>query len=289
MAGGNERLIIVTGLSGSGKTIALHALEDLGYYCIDNLPIVLLVEFARHLQDSAQAIYEKVAVGIDARNPAESLSTFPEMLALLWGVGFNPELIFIQTDDEVLIKRFSETRRRHPLSTGSTSLPAAIRKERSLLEPLSEQADLRIDTSHTYIHQLRDLIRERVARRERATLSLQFTSFGYKHGIPPDADFVFDVRCLPNPYWETHLRQLTGQHELVAEFLEAQPKVAEMITELMGFLDDWVPPFEADNRSYLTVAIGCTGGHHRSVYVVERLAAHFRGRGKDVLITHRDI
>jgi UPF0042 nucleotide-binding protein len=284
-----QRLIVVTGLSGGGKTSALHALEDLGFFCIDNLPIALLLNFAQHVQEDPQSRYERVAVGIDARNPAESLASFPDTLSKLKKSGVTTELIFMESDDSVLIKRYSETRRKHPLSTSDLSLAAAIKRERKLLEPMLVAADMRLDTTHTYIHQLRELVWERIGRRSKSGLSLQFMSFGYKYGVPPDADFVFDVRCLPNPYWEAHLRQLVGSDQPVADYLEAQPKVRELVTQLTGFLDVWIPLFEADNRAYLTVAVGCTGGHHRSVYMVERLGGHFRKQYKDVLITHRDI
>jgi UPF0042 nucleotide-binding protein len=284
-----QRLIVVTGLSGGGKTIALHALEDLGFYCIDNLPIALLLNFAQHVQENPQSRYERVAVGIDARNPADSLASFPDTLNKLKKSGVAAELIFMESDDSVLIKRYSETRRKHPLSTSDTSLAAAIKRERKLLEPMLVAADMRLDTTHTYIHQLRELVWERIGRRSKSGLSVQFMSFGYKYGIPPDADFVFDVRCLPNPYWEAHLRQLIGSDQPVADYLEAQPKVRELVSQITGFLDVWIPLFEADNRAYLTVAVGCTGGHHRSVYMAERLGGHFRKHYKDVLITHRDI
>lgn len=286
---GTRRLIILSGLSGAGKTVALHALEDLGFYCIDNLPVGLLGDFARQIIDSDHPAYREVAVGIDARNPPESLSHFPQVLQNLRGMGLWPELVFISASDDMLIKRFSETRRKHPLSSRGVPLPSAIRMERELLGPLAETADLRVDTSLTYLHQLRDLVRSRVARRPRAQLSLQFMSFGYKHGVPPDTDFAFDVRCLPNPHWEAHLRHLDGRDPQVAEFLESQPRVKEMSDSITAFLELWIPQFEADNRSYLTVALGCTGGHHRSVYLVERLAAHFQAKGLNVLASHRDI
>lgn len=288
MASVSKRFIVVTGLSGAGKSVALNALEDLGYYCIDNLPIGLLSEFARRSRETSHPLYRRVAVGIDARNPADDLSRFPEILNEL-GVGdLTLELIFIEANDDALIKRFSETRRKHPLSRDNVSLRDAIGRERELLDPLSEDADLRIDTSHSHVHELLDLIRKRVANRPVATLSLQFVSFAFKHGVPRDADFVFDVRCLPNPYWEPSLRDHSGRDQIVIEYLERAPVVAEMAADLSNFMDGWIPKFEEENRSYLTVAFGCTGGHHRSVYMAERLAAHFRALGKNVLVTHRD-
>lgn len=287
--GASKRLTIVSGLSGAGKTVALHALEDLGYYCIDNLPVGFLTEFARLVAGSDLPLYRQVAVGIDARNPAEALSGFPAVLARLRCEALTPELVFIEADDDVLIKRFSETRRRHPLSTGSIGLRDAIAAERALLEPIAEVADLRIDTSHTYIHQLRDMVRSRVARREPGVMSVQFVSFGFKNGVPPDCDFVFDLRCLPNPHWQASLRDHTGQDPEVIAFLESAPRVADMLGDICALLERWIPCFEAENRSYLTIAVGCTGGRHRSVYMAERLAAHFRARRSAVLVSHRDM
>lgn len=284
-----RRLIIITGLSGAGKSVALHALEDLGYYCIDNLPIGLLPEFMRQGKETERALYQKVAVGIDARNPAEDLSRFPELLRELASDGPKPELVFIEASDDTLIERFSETRRKHPLSSGKVSLFDAICEERRLLAPLCEHADLRIDTSQAHVHKLRSLIRERVARRENQTLSLQITSFGFKHGVPPEADFVFDLRCLPNPYWDANLRGQSGHDPAVVDFLDRSELVQEMVRDLSEFLDNWIPRFEAENRSYLTIALGCTGGNHRSVYAAERLAAYYRARAKAVLVEHRDL
>lgn len=283
------KLIIVSGLSGSGKSSALHTLEDLGFYCIDNLPLTLLYQFARQMTRRREAVYQNLAVGIDARNLEEDLQRFPKILKRLRASGFDCELFFFGADDAVLLKRFSETRRKHPLTRSGVSLAEAVRLERQLLEPISMRADMHFDTSRTNIHQLRDLIRERVVGRREGKMSLLFESFGYKHGVPSDADFVFDVRCLPNPHWEPHLRSLTGRDESVQEFLRGQPAVTQMQEDLKAFLSRWIPRFEADNRSYLTVAVGCTGGQHRSVYMVEQLAAHFRYRQEYVLTRHRDL
>lgn len=285
----SKRFIIVSGLSGSGKSVALHALEDMGYYCIDNLPIGLLSEFLRQSRETDRSVYEKVAVGIDARNPADDLSRFPELLRDLNIDGATPELLFVEAADDVLITRFSETRRRHPLSSSENSLPDAIAKERGLLAPLSECADLRIDTSRLHVHKLRSLIRDRVAPRSTGTLSLQILSFGFKHGLPPDADFLFDVRCLPNPYWQPHLRDHSGKDPEVMAFLQGFPMVEEMVSDLGQFLDKWIGRFEAENRSYLTIAIGCTGGHHRSVFIVERLFERFQSQRERVSRRHRDV
>lgn len=285
----DKRLIIVTGMSGGGKSIVLNALEDLGFYCIDNLPVNLVKEFVKQVREDGGQNYTKVAVGIDARNPAEDLSHFPEVMADLKESGFGFELVYIEADDNILIKRYSETRRRHPLSNDQLSLGDAIVHERMLLEPLLDNASLRIDTSHTNIHQLRDFVRERVARRLSGTLSIHVMSFGFKYGTPPEADFQFDVRCLPNPYWDTSLRDYTGRDEPVIEFLERHPEVKSACEELEQFLDLWVPRYENHDRSYLTIAIGCTGGHHRSVYMVEKIAQHLITQDKDVLASHRDM
>jgi UPF0042 nucleotide-binding protein len=285
----SKRLIIVSGLSGSGKTLALHALEDDGYYSIDNLPVDFLDEFARLVMSSDLPIYKQVAVGIDARNPAEALSEFPGIIEQLRETRLELELIFIEAHEDVLIKRFSETRRRHPLSSDAVPLAEALGDERRLLGEIAEQADLRIDTTYLHVHALRDLIRKRVARESRADLSLQVLSFGFKHGVPPDADFVFDVRCLPNPHWQSGLRDLTGRDLAVIEFLEESPMVEELAGDIVQFLKNWIPKFYDDNRSYLTVAIGCTGGRHRSVYCAIRVATEIAGTQRAVIVNHRDI
>lgn len=282
------KLVVVSGLSGAGKSIALNVLEDLGYYCVDNLPLGLLEAFATELA-AAQPAPERVAAVIDARNLSVAFDRFPAIKKAIQNQGVECEVVFLEADDNAITKRFSETRRKHPLTAPNVALLEAIRRERSLLEPFRDLADTCIDTSRTQYHELRELIRERVDRRPPEALSLQFISFGYKHGIPLDADFVFDVRALPNPYWEVGLRNLNGRDEKVMEFLDAQPVVGEMLTSLEIFLSKWVPAFEKANRAYLTIAVGCTGGNHRSVYVVERLAATFRRGSSGVLVRHRDI
>ncbi|MFK8067320.1 MAG: RNase adapter RapZ [Gammaproteobacteria bacterium] len=284
-----KRLIILTGMSGSGKSVVIHALEDLGFYCIDNLPVNLLPEFANQIRKDGGETYSRVAIGIDARNPTEDLNHFPEVIEELRATGFEIEQVFVSAEDNVLIKRFSETRRRHPLSSDNVSLAEAIKRERRLLEPLLDFSSLNIDTSHTNIHQLREQVRERVARKKAGTLSIHTMSFGFKYGAPPDADFMFDVRCLPNPYWDINLRDFTGRDLQVINYLEKYPVVLETRNELIAFLDSWIPRYEKDDRSYLTIAIGCTGGHHRSVYMVENIAAYFISKDKDVLATHRDM
>lgn len=283
------RLIVVSGLSGSGKTIALQAMEDTGIYCIDNLPFKLLPSLAAHLNNVPRRQYKDAAVGIDARNLAEDFEDFAAVLQQVRALGIACQTVFLTADDHTLLKRFSETRRKHPLSGAEVPLNEAIEAERRLLSPVAAEADWHLDTSHTSVHQLRTLVRERLGRGEAQTLSLLFLSFGYKHGLPPDADYVFDVRCLPNPYWEPHLRPLTGIDGQVRAFLEQQPAVGRMFENVRDFLEVWVPGFEAENRSYMTVAVGCTGGYHRSVYLVERLASHFRKARGNVLTRHREL
>ena len=284
-----RRLIIVSGLSGSGKTVVLNTLEDQAFYCIDNLPVSLLDELAAQLANPGASFPTVVAIGIDARNPENNLSILPKLIASLNKQHVVTELVFIEANDDVLTERFSETRRKHPLSSNSVSLSDAITKEREILGVLSEIADLRIDTSHLLLHELRDLVRERITRRPIGALSLQFISFGYKHGIPRDADFVFDVRCLPNPYWNKTLRSCSGMDESVIKFLSEQQNVKDMLMHLKTFLDFWIPCFEADNRSYLCIAIGCTGGQHRSVYIAEQLTLFFQHKNIHVIARHRDI
>ncbi len=284
------KLFVVSGLSGAGKSVALNTLEDMGYYCIDNLPANLLPAFANQMVTPNGVPYENAAVGIDARNPAQALEKFPAIIADLRSRGVACDLLYLEADEPILIKRFSETRRRHPLTGDGVSLAEAIARERELLGELAEHADLRLDTSLTTLHQLRDLIRSRVGRSSDMALSLLMESFGYKHGMPRDADFVFDVRCLPNPHWVPALRPLTGKDAPVAEFLAAAPLVDEMYESVRSFLEQWIPRFQAENRSYLTVALGCTGGQHRSVYLAERLGRHFRSQTKiNVIVRHREM
>ena len=283
------RIIIVSGLSGSGKTIALQTLEDLDYYCVDNLPFKLILPLAREILAASDILPPTIAVGVDARNFIDELHRFPATLAELRAGDLAVEVLFLQADDEILLKRYSETRRRHPLDLGSVPLREAIRQERSLLEPIVACADLIVDTSDTNVYQLRELLRARLHETPREAMSLLFESFGFKNGVPADADFVFDVRCLPNPHWEPQLRPLTGLDRAVIEFLENQPDVAAMIADLRGFLASWLPRFEASERSYLTVAIGCTGGQHRSVHIAEALARHFGETRDFVMVRHREL
>ncbi|MCG6936258.1 MAG: RNase adapter RapZ [Proteobacteria bacterium] len=283
------KLIIISGLSGSGKSIALHLLEDLGYYCIDNLPIGMLSALADQLHQDRENTYDHFAVGIDARNMTGDLQQFPAILSDLKASGRSCEVFFLEADDATLLKRFSETRRRHPLSGDEVPLNEAIIQERSLLEPIISHADLILDTSQTNVHQLRDLIRGRVASVEHTGLSLLFESFGFKHGLPINADFIFDIRCIPNPHWVPELRSLTGRDQKVKDYLEQFDDVDRMYNDIRQFLDSWIPRFEADNRSYMTVAIGCTGGQHRSVYMVNRLANYFNAQREGILTRHREV
>ena len=284
-----RRLIIISGMSGAGKTIALNTLEDIGLYCVDNLPVSLLPEFARQIADDVIKPRTDIAVGIDARSPVDDLKLLPEIINDLKKGGLSVELVFIVAQDEILTRRFSETRRKHPLSSRSIALAEAISKERHIMEGLSGQADIRIDTSHTLLHELREIVGKRIGQRPVSELSLQFQSFGYKHGVPADADYLFDVRCLPNPYWDENLRELNGKDETVIAFLSGSEQVQKMIDQIGNFLKYWLPMFEKENRSYMSVAIGCTGGQHRSVYIVEQLAMQIRDAGKNVIIIHRDM
>ncbi len=280
------RLVIISGRSGSGKTVALHALEDLGFYCIDNLPIGLLPELERFVGDA----HPLVGVSIDARNLPSDINQFKAIVTQLNKPGQSTEILYLDANDNALLKRFSETRRKHPLSNQTVSLREAIGQEHNLLYPIASLADLTIDTTPLGHQELRNLIRDRIANNSGGGgLQLLLQSFGYKRGLPTDADFVFDVRCLPNPYWQTELRSLTGKDELVIQFLQKQKDVQKMLDDLLSFLIPWIPRFAADNRSYLTIAIGCTGGQHRSVYLVEKLSKDFEGKVSNIQVRHRDL
>ena len=283
------RLVIVSGFSGSGKSVALHAFEDLGFYCIDNIPAGLLDSFVDHILKRRDSVFENVGVGLDARNRPDDIDQVPELVRRLRKSGINCELIFLQADDEVLMSRFSETRRKHPLSLKGASLREAIASERELLGPIINAADLFIDTSKTSAHALRERIRERIGERESARLSILIESFGYKHGLPADADFVFDVRCLPNPFWDPQLRHLNGKHEAVRAFLQNEPEVSRMIDDIAAFLSAWIEKYQDFQRSYLTVAIGCTGGQHRSVYIAEQLAGKLAPQFGPIQTLHHEL
>ena len=283
------RLVIISGLSGSGKSVALHVLEDLGFYCIDNIPVGLLRSFVDQILPRNDAAFANVGVGLDARNRPADIAEIPSLVKQLRADGVACEIIFLQTDDKVLLSRFSDTRRRHPLANKDTSLAEAIAKERELLGPIINTAELVIDTTGMTVYALREQIRERVGQRVAGALSILVESFGYKHGLPASADFVFDVRCLPNPYWEPTLRQLSGKDQAVKQFLDDEPLVQEMIDDIVAFLERWIPRYQDFQRSYLTVAIGCTGGQHRSVYVAEAVARKLERQHGTIRTQHHEL
>jgi UPF0042 nucleotide-binding protein len=277
------QVVLISGLSGSGKSIALNVLEDAGYYCVDNLPAPLLSELVSHLRMEGHKL---VAVAVDMRG-GSSIAALPPQLRTLEADGITLRFLFLDARDDVLIQRFSETRRRHPLAGDDVTLEEAIAREREALEMLASLGH-HIDTSDLRPNALRASIKDFAVLDERSGLILLFESFGFKNGIPLDADLVFDVRCLPNPHYDPALRPLTGRDAEVIRFLEAQPEVMRMESDLRRFIGDWLPAYVRDNRSYLTVGIGCTGGQHRSVYLAERLAAHF-GESARVLVRHRSL
>lgn len=279
------RLVIISGRSGSGKTLALHALEDLGFYCIDNLPITLLSGLDSHIG----TVQPLVAVSIDARNLPAQIVQFKEIMSGLHASGISSEILYLDASDGILLKRFSETRRKHPLTNENTSLKEAIRKEQELLTPIASLADLTIDTGPLHRQSLYDLVKGRVAAHKGSRLQVLLQSFGFKQGLPPDADFVFDLRCLPNPYWEEELRALTGKDEAVIQFLQSKPEVIKLENDILEFLLSWIPRFEADHRSYVTVALGCTGGQHRSVFLTENLAERLRKKVPNIQLRHREL
>lgn len=278
-------LIIVSGMSGSGKTVALNTLEDLGFYCVDNLPAELLTQFVASVsRDDAPPT--KLAVGIDVRSRHSDLANLPEWLSAVGAQGLDPKLVFFDTDEAVLLKRYADTRRRHPLSHIGLALSDAIALERQVLKPLRTLADVVIDTSEQNVHQLRRTVITEFGMSDDSVLSLLFESFAYRRGVPADADFVFDARVLPNPHWDARLRPLSGRDSDVRDYLESQPDVVRYVEQIADFLDTWLPRLQSDTRSYVTVAFGCTGGRHRSVYLAERLAAHCRQRGWAEVATH---
>jgi UPF0042 nucleotide-binding protein len=283
-------LTIISGLSGSGKTVALHTLEDEDYYCVDNLPLGLLPEFVQRVINRTIEHHDNIAVGIDARSASHDLERFSEIIKPLRELDINIEVVYLQAEPATLIKRYSDTRRRHPLTRKGLPLADAIEVERGLLSDIAAGSDLFIDTTFTNIHQLRGLVKERIVRREnKDSLSVLFQSFGFKHGTPTDSDFMFDVRCLPNPHWEHHLRPLNGLDAEVMDFLNNSVEVEQMLGYIRDFLQAWVPKFEQQNRYYLTISIGCTGGQHRSVYIAQQLFEYFRDRLDTVSIRHREL
>jgi UPF0042 nucleotide-binding protein len=283
------RLVIVSGLSGSGKSVALNMLEDLGWFCTDNIPAGLLNAFISHAVQRPRSIYDKSALGLDARNDPGDVANLPELVRSLRKSGIACEIIYLYADEGALLRRYGETRRRHPLVRDGVDLKAAIAAELTLLEPITNTADLVLDTTHMSVHELRDVIRARVEPRAHGQLSIMFESFGFKHGIPGGADFVFDARTLPNPYWVPALQALNGRDAPVIEFLEGESEVRRLLEDIIAFLERRIPLYLQNNRAYLTVAIGCTGGQHRSVYLADRLAAHFAARYPSVVARHASL
>lgn len=282
------KLVVISGRSGSGKSTALNVLEDAGYYTIDNLPASLLLALVDELRAARSPTYEKIAVCIDARSISPQLTHFAPLLAGL-PADIETSVIYLDAQSRVLIQRFSETRRRHPLSDEGTALQEALVRERHLLKPIADSADITIDTSQMQFHDLRDYIQQVVLRQSGGKMAVLLQSFGFKKGLPLNIDLLWDLRCLPNPHWMPGLRDLNGTDPAVIEYLESDPLVQEMFDDICRYLDRWLPRYERNNRPYTTVGIGCTGGQHRSVYLAERLGRYFAARGQYVLIRHREI
>jgi len=283
------RLVIISGRSGSGKSTALHVLEDLGYYCIDNIPGGLIPALAQEMGHGGGEGRDQVAVSIDARNLPGNLKRFPEIIEALQKAAIRYTIVYLDSDDQTILTRFSETRRKHPLSNKTTSLEEAVTIESELLDPIATLADLKIDTTNLTIYQLRDIVKHQVARENDVDLAVLFESFGFKRGVPTDVDLVFDVRCLPNPYWDATLREYDGKHEKIKTFLEQHEIVGDMFNDICVYLEKWIPKFEDNNRAYMTIAIGCTGGQHRSVYLADRLTGHFKDKLSNVQVRHREL
>ncbi|WP_339511421.1 RNase adapter RapZ [Pseudomonas sp. RL_15y_Pfl2_60] len=283
------RLIIVSGRSGSGKSTALDVLEDNGFYCIDNLPASLLPQLAERAFQQKDSVHPNVAVSIDARNLPSDLNMFPELLEQVRARNVQCDLLYLDANEETLLKRFSETRRRHPLTNDNRSLAEAITDETLLLEPIIDLADLKIDTTHLNLYQLRDTLALRLLNKPDPGTAFLVESFGFKRGMPVDADVVFDVRCLPNPYWRPELRDFSGLEKPVTDYLDSQADVQDMYQDIHDYLSKWLPRFAASNRAYVTIAIGCTGGHHRSVYIANRLGKALKAQLKNVQTRHRDL
>jgi UPF0042 nucleotide-binding protein len=283
------KLVIVSGLSGSGKTVALHTLEDSGYYCIDNLPLGMLPQLVANMTATSPQPYDLVAIAVDARSRIDNSNEFDEILHQISNHGVQPQVLFLTCDTSRLLKRFSETRRKHPLSRRGLPLADAIQQEKKLLEDINANADLSIDSSNLNVHELRQIIIDRLITQNGAEMGILIQSFGFKNGVPADTDFVFDVRCLPNPHWEEALRPLSGRDQAVVKYLENYADVEEMFNSILRFLLDWIPRFEKENRSYMTISIGCTGGKHRSVYLAERICAAIQQERSNITIRHRDL
>ena len=283
------KLVIVSGLSGSGKTVALRTLEDAGYYCIDNLPLGMMPELVDNMINTTPEPYDMVAIAIDARSGVDGSDRFDEIMRHISGHSLQLEILFLTCNTSRLLKRFSETRRMHPLSRGGLPLADAIQQEKKMLEDIQANADLTIDSSDLNVHELRQMIIDRLLAQTSSEMGILIQSFGFKNGVPADTDFVFDVRCLPNPHWEKALRPLTGRDRAVVKYLESYAEVDQMFASIHNFLSQWIPLFEKENRSYMTISIGCTGGKHRSVYLVERVADELKQQRENVSIRHRDM
>lgn len=281
------RIVIISGRSGSGKSSALHVLEDLGFYCIDNLPIALLPNLIK--QAESEERLSRVAVSIDARNLPHAFGDIGQVLHELPSDEYQLDVVYLDANEEALLQRFSATRRKHPLTSEHVSLAEAIAAEKQLLAPIADMASLRIDTTTLSVHDLRSQIKHRVAPRAKSSISILFQSFGFKHGIPIDADYVFDVRNLPNPYWDPALRSATGLDQSIIDFLGREPEVKAMQEDIYRFVQRWLPTFIEANRSYITIAIGCTGGQHRSVYMANQLAELFRPLYPQLQVRHREL
>jgi len=284
------RLVIISGLSGSGKSVAINTLEDEDFYCIDNMPISILPACIEHLTAASPSFYENIAIGVDARNVSQDINLFSNTINQLKEQDIAIELVYLEADEETLIQRYSETRRKHPLTKNGLSLVEAIHMEKKILGEVTLLADLRIDTTSTNVRQLRSIITDQVCGKISSKLTILLQSFGFKHGVPNDSNYVFDVRCLPNPYREQHLRKLTGCDPEVIEYLQSHTEVKQMIDAISGFIEQWLPLFIQENHSYLSVSIGCTGGQHRSVHIAEYVANRFQSfEGKQISIRHRDL
>ena len=283
------KLVIVSGLSGSGKTVALHTLEDADYFCVDNLPVGLLPNFIDKMTYSKPALYNLIAVAIDARSGVEDMDRFEQIIDQIKSRNILVEVLFLTSDIKKLISRFSETRRKHPLSKQGKPLVEIIELERKLLSNIYAVADLKIDTSTYNVHELRHTIITRLLPDTGKNLSILVQSFGFKHGLPADTDYIFDVRCLPNPHWEDQLKELNGKDGPVIRYLEEYDDVISMLQSINDFLKTWIPCFEEENRSYLTISIGCTGGQHRSVYLVEKIAGELQKIQYNASVHHRDL
>ena len=283
------RILIITGLSGSGKSVALNTLEDEDFYCIDNLPVKLLTTFIEQCLDENSQHHENIAIGIDARSGQEDIDDLIDIVDKLKSNQQQIEVLFFSAEINSLIKRFSETRRKHPLTNKDTPLIKAIHLEKDILSQLAEFADLTIDTTKTNVRQLRSLVKKLVVENPSTGLTIVLQSFGFKHGIPNDTDFMFDVRCLPNPYWHANLRPLSGNDTEVVDYLGQFAEVKDMNDSIVAFLQKWIPLFEEENRTYLTVSIGCTGGHHRSVYCINQVAKSLGDKiNQTITVRHRE-